>query len=158
MNISNDKLDLLGKLKVGNAYIVRGEAGTGKTFAGVLCGQKLLNNKKPWQKVLYLTYSKLAKWQISDSIRKCKREGIFTDEFSKRMFVMNYHSLWWDLICQHYSFLGICQKPRLYLRSELEKITEKKRNEMQPEIEKLQKNTTDKKNSASFNGSEEINR
>ncbi len=43
-------------------------------------------------------------------------------------------------------------------QQDLEKITEKKRDEMQPEIEKLQKNTTEKKNSASFNGSEETNR
>ena len=42
-------------------------------------------------------------------------------------------------------------------QQDLEHITEKKKEEMKPEIEKLQKNTTGSKNSASFNGSRENN-
>ncbi len=43
-------------------------------------------------------------------------------------------------------------------QQDLEDITERKKDEMKPEIEKLQNNTTEKKNSDSLNGSEETNR
>ena len=120
MEISQDKQHLLDIITHGNAYIITGEAGTGKTVAGGLCGNKLLQSKPKWQKVLYLTYSKLAKWQIIETIKKLKSEGLLSEEISKRIEIQNFHSLWWDIICKNFSFLGIDSFPRLGLSSKIE--------------------------------------
>lgn len=122
MNISQDKLKLLEGVVTGNACIVTGEAGTGKTFVGGLCGAKLLHGKRRWQKVLYLTYSKLAKWQIIETVAKLVTDGLIDKEIAKRMEIQNYHSLWWDIVCKHRAFLGIDALPKLCLYSELEQI------------------------------------
>ena len=52
MKISQDKQELLDTIAPGNAYSVTGEAGTGKTIAGGLCGAKLLCGKPKWQMVM----------------------------------------------------------------------------------------------------------
>jgi len=124
MEISKDKKELLRKLKPGVALVLYGEAGTGKTTMGILCGQKLLRDKKVWQRVLYLTYSKLAKRQISDCMRKLKEEKELENEFVKRMDVLNYHSLWWDLICEYYCFLDIAGKPWLCTQNEIKEMVD----------------------------------
>jgi len=123
MNISSDKLKLLNSVVPSNAYIVTGEAGTGKTFAGGLCGAKLLRDKPKWQKVIYLTYSKFAKWQIIETMTKLVAEGLIDKDSALRMDIQNYHSLWWDVLHRHRAFLGINMTPQMCLQSELEKNT-----------------------------------
>jgi hypothetical protein len=137
MDISQDKIDLLERLQPGKAFIVFGEAGTGKTTAGILCGEKLLKDVKRWQKVLYLTYSKLAKRQILDCMQKLKQEMIVEEKVTKQMEVLNYHSLWWELICKYHSFLRIPSKPLLLTPMEvreraLNALTEAEEKEIVP--------------------------
>ncbi len=123
MNLSKDKERLLEIVTPGNAYIVTGEAGTGKTLAGLLCGAKLLKGRPKWQRVLYLTYSKLAKWQIIETAAELVSHGLLDRETRARMDIQNYHSLWWDLLCKHHAFLGIAgSPPRLLLTSELRRL------------------------------------
>ena len=125
MEISSDKLKIVDKLRPGIGVIIEGEAGTGKTLTGVLCGQKLLGSTKSWQNILYLTFSKLAKRQISECIHKLLDKGILEHDVAKRMKVMNYHSLWWQLLSKHYSFLGISREPLLCTSSETEALARK---------------------------------
>jgi hypothetical protein len=113
MEISADKLEILAELRPGVGIIIEGEAGTGKTMMGVLCGQKLLESTKPWQKALYVSFSKLAKRQISECIQELLDRGILAHDAANRMEVMNYHSLWWHLLTKYYSFLGISREPLL---------------------------------------------
>ncbi|MBW2023068.1 MAG: ATP-dependent helicase [Deltaproteobacteria bacterium] len=122
MEISEDKRAILAEIEPGAAVIIEGEAGTGKTMMGVLCGQKLLGSMSSWQKVLYLTFSKLAKRQISDCIQRLIDHGLLSSEMANKMSVLNYHSLWWQLITKQYSFLGICQEPLLCTPVEAEKL------------------------------------
>jgi hypothetical protein len=113
MEISEDKKRILAEIELGTAVIIEGEAGTGKTVMGVLCGQKLLNSVLSWQKALYLTFSKFAKRQISECIDKMTYSGVLSPESAGRMEVLNYHSLWWQLITKQYSFLRISREPML---------------------------------------------
>lgn len=122
-DISPDKKNLLEKLLPEKAFLVKGIAGTGKTFAGLLCGKRLLEFYKPWQKVLYLTYSKFAKRQIADCSRKLFEKKILSKEDIKCMEIQNYHSLWWDLIRHYYCFLGIGKEPRICTKNELNKFS-----------------------------------
>jgi len=122
MEISEDKKRILAEIEVGTAVIIEGEAGTGKTVMGVLCGQKLLNSVLSWQKVLYLTFSKLAKRQINECVDKMTSSGVLSPESASRMEVLNYHSLWWHLITKQYSFLGISQEPLLCTPEETRKL------------------------------------
>lgn len=124
MDISTDKLRVLETLEAGFAYVIDGEAGTGKTFLGLLCGDKLLREKRPWQQALYLTYSKLAKWQIDQARQKAEKDCIIDRSCSKRMDVKNFHSLWWDLIRKYHAFLGISDEPRICLTQELRSLAE----------------------------------
>lgn len=105
MEISEDKKAILAELEPGKAVLIEGEAGTGKTLMGVLCGQKLLMYVSPWQKCLYLTFSKLAKRQIGDCIQEAIEGKALDPDLASRMDVLNYHSLWWQLIAKQYSFL-----------------------------------------------------
>ena len=95
MEISEDKKRILAEIEAGTAVIIEGVAGTGKTIMGVLCGQKLLDSMLPWQKILYLTFSKLAKRQISECIQRMTGFEILSTESANRMDVLNYHSFWW---------------------------------------------------------------
>lgn len=122
MEISVDKKCILAEIEVGTAVIIEGEAGTGKTVMGVLCGQKLLNSVLSWQKVLYLTFSKLAKRQISECVDRMTCSGVLLPESAGRMEVLNYHSLWWQLITKQYSFLGISREPLLCTPEETRKL------------------------------------
>lgn len=124
LDISPDKKTLIDKLQVGSACIVQGEAGTGKTFAGILCGQKLLESQKPWQKVLYLTYSKLAKWQIDKTRLMLEVNGFVSSSHSKRMDIQNFHSLWWNLVRHNYNFLGLSSNLRICLNDELNYLSD----------------------------------
>src|SRR4030042_580619 len=134
MEISADKLEILAELRPGIGIIIGGEAGTGKTLMGVLCGQKLLESTKPWQKVLYLTFSKLAKRQISECIQELLDKGILAQDASDRMETMNYHSLWWHLLTKYSSFLGISQEPLLCTLSETEELARKAMGVMPAEV------------------------
>jgi len=89
MEISEDKKRILAEIEPGTAVIIEGEAGTGKTVMGVLCGQKLLNSVLPWQKVLYLTFSKLAKRQISECVDRMTHSGLLSAESAGRMEILN---------------------------------------------------------------------
>lgn len=122
MEISEDKKRILAEIEAGTAVIIEGVAGTGKTIMGVLCGQKLLDSVLPWQKVLYLTFSKLAKRQISECIQKMTGFEILSTESANRMDVLNYHSFWWQLITKQSGFLGISQEPLLCTPTETEKL------------------------------------
>ena len=122
MEISEDKKGILAEIEPGTAVIIEGEAGTGKTVMGVLCGQKLLDSVLSWQKVFYLTYSKLAKRQISECVDKMTDSRILSPESASRMEVLNYHSLWWQLINKQFSFLGISQEPLLCTPDETKKM------------------------------------
>ena len=122
MEISEDKTRILAEIKAGTAVIIEGAAGTGKTVMGALCGQKLLDSVLPWQRVLYLTFSKLAKRQISECIQRMTGFEILCTESAKRMDVLNYHSFWWQLITKQSSFLGISQEPLLCTPTETEKL------------------------------------
>jgi superfamily I DNA/RNA helicase len=124
MDISEDKRQILSELEPGAALIIEGAAGTGKTLMGVLCGQKLLQYVIPWQKCLYLTFSKLAKRQITECIQKLVDNGALDPNLADRMDVLNYHSLWWRLITKQYSFLGISQEPLLCTSDETRKLAE----------------------------------
>ena len=124
IDISADKQAVLDRLESGSVNLIQGEAGTGKTLLGILCGGKLLKAKKPWQKVLYLTYSKLARWQINHTHMKLEKEGMIDQSQSERMHIENFHSLWWDLICQNHAFLGISKEPRICLQDELKQMAE----------------------------------
>lgn len=98
MEISEDKKQILSELEPGAALIIGGAAGTGKTLMGVLCGEKLLQNVRPWQNCLYLTFSKLAKRQIVECIQRLVDNDVLDPDLAGRMDVLNYHSLWWRLI------------------------------------------------------------
>jgi len=130
MDISTDKLQVLETLEAGFAYVIDGEAGTGKTFLGLLCGDKLLREKRPWQQALYLTYSKLAKWQIDQTRHKAEKESLISKNQSKRMDVKNFHSLWWDLIRKHHAFLRISDEPRIGLTQELKSLADESLNSL----------------------------
>ena len=125
MNISNDKKRILAELKKNTAVIITGEAGTGKTFVGILGGQKLLGDSKSWEKALYLTYSKLAKRQISETIQKLAKADLLNTETLKKLDVMNYHSFWWHLINNHDAFLNISKKPFICTENELDSFKKK---------------------------------
>jgi len=122
MEISEDKRSVLAEIEPGTAVIIEGEAGTGKTVMGVLCGQKLLDSVLSCQKVLYLTFSKLAKRQISECVDRMTDSGLLSPESASRMEVLNYHSLWWQLINKQYSFLGISQEPLLCTPDETKEL------------------------------------
>ena len=130
MDISTDKLQVLETLEAGFAYMIDGEAGTGKTFLWLLCGDKLLQEKRPWQQVLYLTYSKLAKWQIDQTRQKTEKDSLIDKSQSKRMDVKNFHSLWWDLIRKHHAFLRISDEPRIGLTQELKSLADESLNSL----------------------------
>ncbi len=121
MEISEDKKRILAEIEPGIAVIIEGEAGTGKTVMGVLCGQKLLDYVLSWQKVLYLTFSKLAKRQITECVDRMTNYEVLSPESASRMEVLNYHSLWWQLINKQHSFLGISQ-PLLCTPAETEML------------------------------------
>ncbi len=122
--ISLDKKTLINKLEIGSAYIIQGEAGTGKTFAGILCGQELLESQPPWQKVMYLTYSKLAKWQIDKTRLMLETKGFVSPSQSKRMYIQNFHSLWWNLVRDNSNFLGLSSNLRICLNDELKQLSD----------------------------------
>ena len=130
MEISEDKKRILAEIEPGTAVIIEGEAGTGKTVMGVLCGQKLLNSVLSWQKVLYLTFSKLAKRQISECVDRMTHSGLLSPESAGRMEFLNYHSLWWQLITKQYSFLGISREPLLCTPVETEMLARELMNEI----------------------------
>ena len=134
MEISEDKLRILAELEPGVAVIIEGAAGTGKTLMGVLCGKKLMPYASPWQKCLYLTYSKLAKRQISDCIQRLADGGLLDQDLADRMVVLNYHSLWWQLITKQYCFLGISKEPLLCTSDESEKLTREAMKDLPLEI------------------------
>jgi len=134
MEISEDKNQILSELKPGAALVIAGKAGTGKTLMGVLCGQKLLQYVSPWQKCLYLTFSKLAKRQITECIQKLVDNGVLDPDLADRMDVLNYHSLWWRLITKQYSFLGISQEPLLCTSEETRKLAKEAMKELPLEI------------------------
>jgi superfamily I DNA/RNA helicase len=113
MEISEDKKRILNELEPGTAVLIEGEAGTGKTLMGILCGQKLLVYARPWQRCLYLTYSKLARRQIDNCLRKTTAEKMLDPNMAARMDILNYHSLWWQFITKYYSYLGIIREPML---------------------------------------------
>lgn len=137
LDVSLDKKSLIDKLQNGEACIVHGEAGTGKTFAGILCGQKLLELQKPWQKILYLTYSKLAKWQIDKTRLMLQSKGVILSSQSQRMDIQNFHSLWWNLIRSHCSFLGLPSNLRICLPEELQLFSEECLNRLSSEERKV---------------------
>jgi len=126
MEISSDKKDILEKITLGNYYLIKGKAGTGKTVLGVLVGKKLIEmipnvNKK----VLFITYSKLAKWQINETINRLINEKILKKDVKSRFEVSNFHSIWWDLIKNNRFFLGLKKKPTILTKIELEIIRDK---------------------------------
>lgn len=124
MEISTDKQQLLSNLRSGDAYIVSGQAGTGKTVTGLLCGNQLLTDLKQQQRVLYLTYSKLARRQITDSLNRLKNEQLIDSEQCHRFHILNYHALWWDLITKNHAFLGISNVPLISTSNEISARTE----------------------------------
>ena len=134
MEISEDKKKILAEIEAGTAVIIEGVAGTGKTIMGVLCGQKLLNFMLPWQRVLYLTFSKLAKRQISECIQKMTSFDILSTGSANRMDVLNYHSFWWQLINKQSGFLGISQKPLLCTSAETQKLARELLGQAPPDI------------------------
>jgi superfamily I DNA/RNA helicase len=134
MEISEDKNQILSELEPSAALVIEGEAGTGKTLMGVLCGQKLLQYASPWQKCLYLTFSKLAKRQIAECIQKLVDHSILDPDLADRMDVLNFHSLWWRLITKQYSFLGIYHEPLLCTSEETGKLAKEAMKELPLEI------------------------
>ncbi|MHA1195851.1 MAG: UvrD-helicase domain-containing protein [Promethearchaeota archaeon] len=122
--ITNDKIEILKKINYGEKYLIQGEAGTGKTLLGVLIGKKLITKIKSSQKILYLTFSKLAKWQIKNCISLLEMNNHLTKEEKKRLEVHNFHSLWWKLLKDYRAFLGIKKSPIILLEKELEAFSE----------------------------------
>lgn len=120
MQISIDKQNILDSISPENVYLTTGGPGTGKTLLGILVGQKLLKTSQPWQKILYLTYSKLSKFQIINSADKLLENRLISDEDFSRIEVHNYHSLWWKLIRHYRGFLGISQEPLIYSQVEFQ--------------------------------------
>lgn len=134
MEISEDKLKILAELEPGVAVIIEGAAGTGKTLMGILCGQKLIQYTSPWQKCLYLTYSKLAKRQIAECIQRLADGRVLDPDLADRMVVLNYHSLWWQFITKQYCFLGISKEPLLCTFDELKKLVKEAKKVLPLEI------------------------
>jgi len=124
MQISSDKQKILTSISPQSVYLITGGPGTGKTLLGILIGQKLLKTNQPWQKILYLTYSKLSKFQIINSADKLLENSLISDEEISQIEVHNYHSLWWELIRHYRGFLGISQEPLIYSQVELLKKNE----------------------------------
>lgn len=124
MKISIDQKNLIKKIAIGDSIILTGKAGTGKTFTGILCGIELLKKLKPWQKILYLTYSKLAKNQLNSTIKKIALELEPKHIFKNRMAVYNYHSLWWQLISNNTGFLDIKSSPIICTRNEINSMSD----------------------------------
>lgn len=124
MLISDDKKRFIRDVIIRDSVILSGAAGTGKTVAGVLCGKKLLKRLKPWQKILYLTYSKLAKNQLNITVNKIDKESEKQDEIKNRISIYNYHSLWWHLIENNTGFLNIKSEPIICTRNEINAISE----------------------------------
>lgn len=118
MQISSEKQYILDSISPKNVYLTTGGPGTGKTLLGILVGQKLLKASQPWQKILYLTYSKLSKFQIINSADKLLKNRLISNEVFSRIEVHNYHSLWWELIRHYRGFLGISQEPLIYSQVE----------------------------------------
>ena len=134
MEISDDKKNILNELKPGKAVLIEGDAGTGKTLMGILCGQTLLQYTSPWQRCLFLTFSKLAKRQISECIQKTIKGNVLDPDLAARMDVLNYHSLWWHLIAKQYSFLEISREPILCTYDEKRKLAVEAMKELPPSI------------------------
>ncbi len=125
MQISEDKLNILQKITINQKYLIQGEAGTGKTLLGVLIGKELISNIKQSQKILYLTFSKLAKWQIKNCISVLRSNRHLTEQDIKNIEVHNFHSLWWKLLKDYSAFLGIKKTPTILLEKELDNFSEK---------------------------------
>lgn len=118
VKLSDEQQEILSKTAPSTAVVIQGIAGSGKTLLGVTAGAKLLSYSKDWQRVLFLTYSKLAKHRISEVIGQAVDEGIVDGALTARMDVHNYHSLWWKLISDYFGFLGLCRTPMLLTANE----------------------------------------
>ncbi len=121
--ISKDKEQIIQKISYGEKYLIQGEAGTGKTLLGLLIGKNLLTNIKSTQRILYLTFSKLAKWQIKNSISLLKANNLLTKEDIQRLEIHNFNSFWWDHLKRFRAFLGINKTPTILLEIELNKFS-----------------------------------
>ncbi|MGQ4876404.1 MAG: UvrD-helicase domain-containing protein [Promethearchaeia archaeon] len=115
---------MLNKINLGNKYVIKGDAGTGKTYLGVLIGKKLSAEIKTSQKILYLTFSKLAKWQIINCVLKLRKNNLLNKDELMQLEIHNFHSLWWKLLNDYRFFLGIKKKPTILMESELIEFAE----------------------------------
>jgi len=128
MEISEEKQRILNNISLNQHYLIKGSAGTGKTLLGILMAQKFLSEIKSSQKILFLTFSKLSKWQIINSIKKLVDSNHISRRDIKRFEVHNFHSLWWNLILENKNFLGIKDQPLILLDEELVSKAEKELN------------------------------
>jgi superfamily I DNA/RNA helicase len=119
MNIEKEKLDIINALQLGSCYQIVGKAGTGKTTLGCLIGNKFCTLISTQQKVLYLTYSNYAKYQIRHVIEKLHNNNLLHLDFKKKVIVSNYHSFWWELINEYKGFLVLQNNINLLTKSEL---------------------------------------
>lgn len=119
MNIEKEKLDIINALQLGGCYQIVGKAGTGKTTLGCLIGNKYCNFISAQQKVLYLTYSNFAKYQIRHVIEELYDNDLLHSDFKKKVIVRNYHSFWWELINEYKGFLVLQNDINLLTKSEL---------------------------------------
>lgn len=134
MTTSDDQAAVISQIALGDAWLITGKAGTGKTRLGVLIGQRFAQLCAPWQQVLYLTYSKLAKRQIRACILKLREENLLDEKFARRLIVHNFHSLWWELLSHYWAFLGVSRTPLLCTESELSQFAERELEALPSEI------------------------
>ncbi|SFL74923.1 UvrD-helicase domain-containing protein [Halanaerobium salsuginis] len=120
MELSKDKEEILNEIDINKCFLITGSAGTGKTTLGCMIGNKLSNKINKNQRILYLTFSNLAKYQISDRLNELIKKNVIDKQLMKIVEVNNYHSLWWNLICRYKGFLNIPEDPILLTDEELE--------------------------------------
>jgi superfamily I DNA/RNA helicase len=86
---------------------------------GIAVGLQFLPKIKPYQNILYLTFSKFAKIRIYKEAKFHLKEQNMTKEEYRRIRVENFHSLWWNFLKENWKFLGISQPPSILTMEEL---------------------------------------
>lgn len=124
-DIDPGKSALIRRMKSLDYFVVTAPPGTGKTFLGVhSCNSFCLN------RVMMLTFSRLAKLRLYQEADKQAAEGMLEPSLRKKITIHNFDSLWWKLVRQYYRFLGIA-RPRMVSDLEYEEFVTTLMNEIE---------------------------
>jgi len=110
-------------LKHSDNALVLGGPGSGKTTTALLKAKSLIEELKPFQKILFLSFSNSAIGQIRTTLKN--HQLSFSKEERNKIHIQTYHSFCFDII-KNYSFiLGVNQQIKLippeFLKAELAK-------------------------------------